>query len=187
MAIGNLYDNGSIIRRWRRSPHLSSERERVFLNKLQIDLEVGLGPQPPLTGLQPGLNQAGVSEQGKLVINDQSGNRYALSVVAPADYLTFTPLAPAVQNPPFYRDPQITLSISRDGSKTFGVEYALNCGQTGNYTARAILRRLGQARDFVFDLVVTDPIPWRIIEGFVEGTGFNSPMQRLPKQLAQVQ
>ena len=140
MSIETLYDNGKTIRRWRRSPHLAAERERIFLSKLQIDVEVGLGPQPPLL--------------------DGTG----------------TP-----------RDPQLAITISRDGSKTFGVEHTLNCGQAGDYKTRAIIRRLGQARDFVFDIVATDPIPWRLIEGYVEGTGFPQPTQRMQKQFAQVQ
>ena len=140
MSIETLYDNGKTIRRWRRSPHLAAERERIFLSKLQIDVEVGLGPQPPLL--------------------DGTG----------------TP-----------RDPQLAITISRDGSKTFGVEHTLNCGQAGDYKTRAILRRLGQARDFVFDIVATDPIPWRLIEGYVEGTGFPQPTQRMQKQVAQTQ
>ena len=140
MDIGLLNDNGAPIRRWRRSPHIAAERERVFLNRLQIDVEVGLGPEPPLL--------------------DGQGNA---------------------------RGPQLAVRISRDGSKTFGPEHLLDCGQAGEFRTRAILRRLGQARDFVFDIVATDAVPWRIIDGYVEGTGFQSPMQRLPKQMAQVQ
>lgn len=140
MSIGTYQDAGNVIRRWRRSPHLEAERQRIFLDQLILGVETGLGPQPPLL--------------------DGSGNA---------------------------RDPQLIFSISRDGSKTFGVEYTLNCGQVGKYSTRVIQRRLGQARDFVFDLVATDPVPWRIIEGYVEGTGFPLPKQRLQKQIAQVQ
>ena len=129
----------------------------------------------------------GVTEAGKFVITDQSNGRYALSVNNIDGSVETSSLSAAPPNPPFYRDPQLSLRISRDGSKTFGVEYLLNCGQIGEYRARAILRRLGQARDFVFDIVATDAIPWRIIDGYVEGTGFQQPMQRLQKQMAQVQ
>lgn len=187
MSLKYLNDNGTTIRRWRRSPHLSGERERIFLNKLQIDLEVGLGPEPPLVGVLPPMGQVGVTEAGKFVITDQSNGRYALSVNNIDGSVETSSLSAAPPNPPFYRDPQLSLRISRDGSKTFGVEYLLNCGQIGEYRARAILRRLGQARDFVFDIVATDAIPWRIIDGYVEGTGFQQPMQRLQKQMAQVQ
>ena len=186
MSLAHLTDNGTVIRRWRRSPHLSAERERIFLNRLQIDVEVGLGPDIAFSGLPP-LGETGVSDAGDLVITDQSGGRYALSVNSTDGSLATNSLAPPAQMTPITRAPQLSLRISRDGAKTFGVEYILNCGQVGDFLARAIQRRLGQARDFVFDIVATDAIPWRIIDGYVEGTGFQSPMQRLPKQMAQVQ
>jgi hypothetical protein len=187
MAITTLQDNGNPIRRWRRSPHITAERERIFLERLQLDVEVGLGPQPPFAALQPPLNESGVSEVGKLVITGQSGDRFALSVNSVDRSLVTASLAPQAQNPPFYRGPQISVRISRDGSKTWGQEYLIDCGQAGDYKTRVLLRRLGQARDFVFDIVATDPAPWRIIEGYVEGTGFPQPTQRLQKQIAQVQ
>lgn len=42
-------DNGTNIRRERISPPVSKENERIRHARLQIDLEPGLGPQPPLT------------------------------------------------------------------------------------------------------------------------------------------
>ena len=187
MDIGTLTDNGTPIRRWRRSPHISSERERIFLNRLQIDVEVGLGPEPPLTGIFPPMSQDGVSESGKLVTTDQSGGRYALSINNADGSLVTSALSVPTPNPPYYRDPQLSVRISRDGGNTWGIEHLLNCGQAGEYKTRAILRRLGQARDFVFDIVATDPVPWRIIDGYIEGTGFQQPMQRMQKQIAQAQ
>ena len=133
------------------------------------------------------MEQIGVSEAGKLVVDDQSGGRYSLAVDDADGSLTTTSLTPAGQQPPYYRGPQLAISISRDGSKTFGPEHLLDCGQAGEFRKRVILRRIGQARDFVFDIVATDAAPWRIIEGYVEGTGFQQPMQRLQKQMAQVQ
>ena len=186
MAITTLTDNGNPIRRWRRSPHLTAERERIFLTRLQLDVEVGLGPQPPFQALQPPMNQAGVSETGLLIVDGQSG-RYALSVNSVDGSLQTVPIVAPVQPPPFTRGPQISVRISRDGSKTWGPEYLIDCGQAGDYKTRVILRRLGQARDFVFDIVATDAAPWRIIEGYVEGTGFPQPTQRLQKQIAQAQ
>lgn len=48
MAIGTYQDNNQPIRWMRRAPHVSTEQQRIFHSMLQIDLEVGLGPQPPL-------------------------------------------------------------------------------------------------------------------------------------------
>jgi len=53
---GNVYemdidlqdDAGAAIRRMRRAPHLSNEQKWLYHKELQIDLEVGLGPIPPL-------------------------------------------------------------------------------------------------------------------------------------------
>lgn len=42
-------DVGNPIRRVRRAPYVFTERTRIFFRNLQIDVETGLGPQPPLT------------------------------------------------------------------------------------------------------------------------------------------
>lgn len=43
-------DAGNPIRRLRRAPHITYEREYVFHHSLEIILETGISPQPPLTG-----------------------------------------------------------------------------------------------------------------------------------------
>lgn len=42
-------DNGNPIRRVRRAPHISNEQQRQFSSELQVYLESGIGPIPPLT------------------------------------------------------------------------------------------------------------------------------------------
>ena len=42
-------DNGNPIRRVRRAPHISKEQKRQFFSELQVYVETGLGPVPPLT------------------------------------------------------------------------------------------------------------------------------------------
>lgn len=49
MNINILDDDGGPIRRERRAPHISSEQEWIFHHKVEIDVETGLGPIPPLT------------------------------------------------------------------------------------------------------------------------------------------
>ena len=46
-SLANLSDSGANIRRVRRAPYVSSEQTRIFHHQLQIDMETGLGPQPP--------------------------------------------------------------------------------------------------------------------------------------------
>lgn len=69
---------------------------------------------------------------------------------------------------PYTRAPQMMLRWSNDGGHTWPNEYQLDCGQAGEYSARVIQRRLGQGRNRVFEISVTDPIPWRIIAGEVQ-------------------
>jgi hypothetical protein len=61
-------------------------------------------------------------------------------------------------------NPQIMLSISKDGGHTFGIEQWVSMGAIGEYKARAIWRRLGMARDWVFKFRITDPVK-RVILG----------------------
>lgn len=42
-------DFGTVLRRSRRCPIISTENQQIFFSQLEIDLEVGLGPVPPLT------------------------------------------------------------------------------------------------------------------------------------------
>lgn len=60
-------------------------------------------------------------------------------------------------------DPQAMLEWSDDGGKTWGNEHWVSIGKVGEYSKRAIWRRLGRSRDRVFRLTVTDPAPFDIL------------------------
>lgn len=137
MSIANLTDNGNLIQRVRRSPVISSENEWLFHNKLELDLEVGLGPQPPLT--------------------DASGNP---------------------------RAPQIYMRYSDDSGHTWSDIMARDCGQAGEFRTRVIWWRLGRSRNRVYEFSCSDPIPWRIIEGYVDASPGFGATERLAKQVA---
>ena len=49
MSISIFDDDGSPLRRVRRAPHISRESKWMFHHSLQVDLEAGVGPSPPLT------------------------------------------------------------------------------------------------------------------------------------------
>lgn len=68
-------------------------------------------------------------------------------------------------------NPQVMLRTSADGGMTWGNERTASAGALGNYTTRCIFRRLGQARNKVFELSVSDPIPWRVLDGFITVVG----------------
>lgn len=65
-------------------------------------------------------------------------------------------------------DPQVSMSISKDGGFTYGNEIFRSIGQIGQYLYRSIWYRLGQARDWVFRFRITDPIKVVIIGATVE-------------------
>ena len=54
--------------------------------------------------------------------------------------------------------PQAMLRWSNDGGSTWSNEHWVTIGQAGKYKNRAIWRRLGMARDRIFEVVVTDPV-----------------------------
>jgi hypothetical protein len=60
-------------------------------------------------------------------------------------------------------NPTIMLRWSNDGGKTWSNEHWTTAGKVGEYRKRARWSRLGSARDRVFELVCSDPVPWRVI------------------------
>ena len=162
---GNLYqldqsaytDSGSEIRRLRRAPHLLSDLQRQYFDELQIQF-------------QPGVGNGGFSRDrniylgspyyipatGSLTIGYQDIDVLGISgQITPAD---------AVYNP------RAMLRWSNDGGSTWSKEYWQNIGQQGKYTNRAIWRRLGMARDRIFEVVVTDPIKAVIVSANLKGS-----------------
>jgi hypothetical protein len=66
-------------------------------------------------------------------------------------------------------DPQMMLQVSRDGGHTWGVEQWRSMGKLGEYKTRAQWTRLGQARDWVFRIRISDPIKRVILGAWVDG------------------
>ena len=61
-------------------------------------------------------------------------------------------------------NPQIMLSVSKDGGHEYGNEQWCSMGAIGNYKHRAIWRRLGVGDDWTFKFRITDPVK-RVIFG----------------------
>ena len=55
-------------------------------------------------------------------------------------------------------DPQAMLRWSNDGGSTWSNEHWVTIGKTGQYANRAIWRRLGWARDRIFEVAISDPV-----------------------------
>ena len=67
-------------------------------------------------------------------------------------------------------DPQAMLRWSNDGGSTYSNEHWTTIGKIGKYKNRAIWRRLGMARDRVFEVVVSDPINAVIVSANLKAT-----------------
>jgi hypothetical protein len=112
-------DDGNVIRRMRRCPHLVQDFKRIFHSDLQIQFQPGVG----LDGIQQGT------------------------------------------------DPQAMLRWSNDGGSTWSKEHWVPIGKMGKYKNRAIWRRLGQARDRIYEVVITDPIKAVIVSANLNASG----------------
>jgi hypothetical protein len=131
----NVYtDDGNEIRRLRRAPHLVSDFQRQYFSELQILFQPGVGLSGNVVGTTSPTNAvAGVAVAGLAIAGQNS-------------------LATLGANP------QAMLRWSNDGGSTWSKEYWVSIGLQGAYKNRAIWRRLGMARDRIFEVVVTDPI-----------------------------
>tara|TARA_R110002110_G_scaffold139_2_gene557 strand:+ start:625 stop:2118 length:1494 start_codon:yes stop_codon:yes gene_type:complete len=67
-------------------------------------------------------------------------------------------------------DPQVSLRVSGDGGKTFGNERLAGAGKIGEYGARTRWLRCGSGRRWMPEIVVSDPIPWRLLGASVSMT-----------------
>jgi len=112
---------GTAIRRVRRTPHLSQENVLMRHQKLELELESGLG-------LAVGQGQ----------------------------------------------HPQAMLRWSDDRAHTWTSEWWLDTSPMGTYGRRADWWRLGRSRDRVYELTVSDPIPWRLSAAYLDVAGGTS-------------
>lgn len=244
MNIALYDDDGNPLRRLRRAAPISSEEQWIFHHQLQIDVETGLGPQPPLT-TSPGpavgptqyvlqdsngigwlfqindtalvvtknngpfagtpdvliLNdsnfvswQLGITTLGQVTTTSIAAGSnpsviemttYQSSLQALMSIDTMGRLITQIDNTPSPRAPQLMLRWSDDAGHTWSNERTLQCGQAGDYRARAMAWRLGRSRDRVYEVSATDPVPWRLIDAYIIATpGFTSPTERIVKQYA---
>jgi hypothetical protein len=65
-------------------------------------------------------------------------------------------------------DPQVVLNISNDGGKTWISQGMRGAGMRGEWSTRVYWNRLGAGRKRVFEIVMSDPIQWRILGAFLE-------------------
>ena len=64
-------------------------------------------------------------------------------------------------------DPMMMIEVSKNGGKTFSARRDRKIGAAGDYLTRTRINRLGQSRDFVFRISISDPIRRAIIGAYV--------------------
>lgn len=69
------------------------------------------------------------------------------------------------------RDPEIMMQMSNDGGFTYGNEHRESLGKIGEYKKRVHFHSLGQSRDKIFRFTMTDPIPFTMIQCYIDVDG----------------
>ena len=145
-------DDGVEVRRLRRCPHLVTDLQRQYFDELQIQFQPGVGTLGTASAISNGI-------QSPLIINNGTTYVVANGVTV---YIELS-LIPQVTSSTPLTDPQAMLRWSNDGGSTWSNEHWTTIGKIGAYKNRAIWRRLGWARDRIFEVVVTDPVKAVII------------------------
>jgi hypothetical protein len=71
-------------------------------------------------------------------------------------------------------DPQVMVRWSDDGGHTWSNDHWVSAGRIGEFKRRVILRRLGRARDRVYEVVVSDPVAWHLVSASLQLEGGQS-------------
>jgi hypothetical protein len=159
----NYTDDGQNIRRLRRAPHLVTEFQRQYFDELQIQFQPGVGT----TGIS-GVTQVDTTNTIYLGDNYTIAASETFSIEPEKTYILATqqPVITTTTN-----NPQAMLRWSNDGGSTWSNEHWTSVGQLGKYRNRAIWRRLGTARDRIFEVSVSDPVNFVIISANLKVQG----------------
>ena len=155
----NYTDNGQNIRRLRRAPHLVSDFQRQYFDELQIQFQPGVGTTGLSTSngdIYVGLNYV-IYPDATFLIGPLQSFVIGQQVSVTTNITTTLP--------------QAMLRWSNDGGSTWSREYWVSIGQLGKYRNRAIWRRLGTARDRIFEVSITDPVNAVIISANLKASG----------------
>jgi len=155
----NYTDNGQNVRRLRRAPHLVTDFQRQYFDELQIQFQPGVGT----TGLSQPTGDIFINSPYIIYAN-------ATFVIAPFETYVLGTQA-TLNNISITTNPQAMLRWSNDGGSTWTKYYTVSIGQLGKYKNRAIWRRLGFARDRVFEVSITDPVNAVIIGANLKASG----------------
>jgi hypothetical protein len=144
----NFTDDGQKVRRLRRAPHLVTDLQRQYFDELQIQFQPGVG----IGGINiQAPNTTRFISDPYVIYADANLTIGAMETVQIGNYSSINQNTPTTF-------PQVMLRWSNDGGSTWSNEHWTSIGQQGRYKNRAIWRRLGQARDRVFEVSITAPV-----------------------------
>lgn len=155
----NFTDDGQLVRRLRRAPHLVSDLQRQYFDEFQIQF-------------QPGVGTTGLSQPTGDIYVDSPYIIYPDAVFTIGPFQTYVIGQQAtLSNQSTTTNPQAMLRWSNDGGSTWSKEYWVSIGKMGKYKNRAIWRRLGMARDRIFEVSITDPVNAVIVSANLKAYG----------------
>jgi hypothetical protein len=154
----NYTDDGVNVRRLRRAPHLVSDFQRQYFEELQIQF-------------QPGVGTTGLSQNQNIFIQAPYYIAPTATLTIPAAQTVVLGIQSAINSQTPTNNPQAMLRWSDDGGSTWSNEHWTTIGALGKYQNRAIWRRLGTARDRVFEVVVSDPVKAVIVSANLKASG----------------
>jgi len=154
----NYTDDGNTIRRIRRAPHIVTDFQRQYFEEFQIQF-------------QPGVGYTGLSQNPNIFIQAPYFIAPTATLTIPFNQNILLGTQNAINSGTPTSFPQAMLRWSDDGGSTWSKEHWVTIGQTGKYQNRAIWRRLGQARDRVFEVSITDPVNAVIVSANLKASG----------------
>ena len=100
-------------------------------------------------------------------------------------YLSVSALGVVTITPPYAapRGPQICLQWSDNAGRSWSNEHWVDFGQEGEYLRRARWSRLGRSRHRIYRVIMTDPVPWRFADAYLNAPPTYQTTERLSAQL----
>lgn len=202
MSSAYLDDDGSPIYAWRSAQTLQDPniRNEVFITKLTVDAETGIGSDTPVkvavTPYKGGWIGSTVTKKGawsgvttyvQWDYVTYSGVDYVAlqgsTNKAPDIYPAYWALASvyeslvkgdgSITGGATYigvTNPQVTLFKSYDGGHTWGSGRSISMGAEDSFYTRLVWRQLGRGRDVVFKLGISDAVKRIFIAAYVEAS-----------------
>jgi hypothetical protein len=196
-ANGNIYeldlntytDFGDTIQRRRAAQVVHNDRKLLFHAQLEIEFEAGVGL---ITGLATGTatltadvvtlvtitdGGSGYTTAPRVQFTGGEGSGAVATATLTAGVVTGVTIvsggagytsAPTVTFVGGTAEPQAMLDWSDDGGHTWSNEHWVSMGAIGEYSNRAVWRRLGRSRERVYRVTVSDPVKVVILGAHLE-------------------